>query len=104
MITAMVPSVPPSDSEPTSPMNISAGCALYQRKPREAPTSAPQKTVSSPTRGNVLNFQIGGPAEVAAHVGQHGQRAGRDHRATNGQAIQSIGQVHGIRRADDHDR
>ena len=29
-------------------MNISAGCALYQRKPSEAPTIAPQKIVSSP--------------------------------------------------------
>src|SRR6266852_833583 len=51
MMTAITPSVPPSDNEPTSPMKISAGWALYQRKPNEAPTSAPQNTVSSPTRG-----------------------------------------------------
>src|SRR5208282_5557099 len=37
MITATVPSVPPSASEPTSPMNTSAGCALYQRNPSDAP-------------------------------------------------------------------
>src|SRR5580692_8678379 len=48
MITAIVPSAPPSPSDPTSPMKISAGCALYQRNPNEAPTSAPQNTVSSP--------------------------------------------------------
>jgi hypothetical protein len=31
---------PPSASEPVSPMNILAGCALNQRKPRLAPASA----------------------------------------------------------------
>src|SRR5579859_7804938 len=51
MITAMTPNVPPSESEPTSPMNTSAGCALYQRNPSDAPTSAPHNTVNSPTRG-----------------------------------------------------
>src|SRR2546430_11350822 len=30
MMTAMVPSVPPRDNEPTSPMKTSAGCALYR--------------------------------------------------------------------------
>ena len=42
-----MPSAPPSASEPTSPMNTSAGYELNQRKPRLAPTSAPQNTVSS---------------------------------------------------------
>ena len=42
---------PPSASEPTSPMKISAGCALYQRKPMLAPTMAPQKIVTSLTAG-----------------------------------------------------
>ena len=45
-----MPSAPPSASEPTSPMKISAGYELYQRKPRLAPTSAPQKIVSSADR------------------------------------------------------
>ena len=34
---------------PVSPMKTCAGWALNQRKPIEAPTSAPQKTVTSPT-------------------------------------------------------
>src|SRR5271169_849999 len=51
MATATIPIEPPSASEPTSPMNTSAGCALYQRNPRDEPTSAPQKIVSSPTCG-----------------------------------------------------
>ena len=41
----------PSESAPTSPMKISAGCALYQRKPRLAPVIEPQKIVSSLVRG-----------------------------------------------------
>ena len=46
-----MPSAAPSASEPTSPMKISAGYELYQRKPSDAPTSAPQKTVSSAAGG-----------------------------------------------------
>ena len=49
--TATVPIAPPSASDPTSPINTSAGCALYQRKPIDAPTIAPQKIVNSPTSG-----------------------------------------------------
>ena len=51
MTTATVAIAPPSASDPTSPMKISAGCALYQRKPMLAPTIAPQKIVTSPTIG-----------------------------------------------------
>ena len=42
---------PPRDSEPVSPINIFAGGALYQRNPKHAPTSDPQKIASSPTSG-----------------------------------------------------
>src|SRR6185436_10302270 len=52
MRMATVPSAAPSASEPTSPMNTSAGYELYQRNPNEAPTSAPQKMVSSAAGGN----------------------------------------------------
>src|ERR1700726_928041 len=51
MITATTPIAPPSASDPTSPMNISAGCALYQRNPNDAPTSEPQKITRSPAAG-----------------------------------------------------
>ena len=40
---------PPRDSEPVSPINILAGGALYQRKPKQDPTIEPQKIDSSPT-------------------------------------------------------
>src|ERR1700688_1940072 len=51
MITATVPIAPPSASDPTSPINTSAGCALYHRNPIDDPTIAPQKIVNSPTCG-----------------------------------------------------
>src|ERR1700691_3870778 len=51
IITATVPIAPPSASDPTSPMNTSAGCALYHKNPIAEPTIAPQKIVSSPTCG-----------------------------------------------------
>ena len=60
-------------------MNTSAGCALYHRKPIDAPTIAPQKTVNSRTSGQALQFQIGSECRMAADVGQHGHSAGGDH-------------------------
>src|SRR5688572_26812949 len=47
MRMATVPSAPPSASDPTSPMKMSAGYELYQRNPRLAPTKDPQKIVNS---------------------------------------------------------
>ena len=49
--TATTAIAPPSPSDPTSPMKISAGWALYQRKPRLAPVIEPQKMVSSEVCG-----------------------------------------------------
>jgi hypothetical protein len=51
VITAIVPSAPPSDSAPTSPMNTCAGCALNHRNARPAPAIAEQKISSSPAPG-----------------------------------------------------
>ena len=42
-IIAMAANDPPNESEPVSPMKIFAGGALYQRKPKQAPTTDPQK-------------------------------------------------------------
>ena len=42
-IIAIAASEPPSESEPVSPINIFAGGALYQRKPKHDPTIDPQK-------------------------------------------------------------
>ena len=50
-IIAIAASDPPKDNDPVSPMKIFAGGALYQRKPKHAPTIDPQKIDSSPTSG-----------------------------------------------------
>ena len=50
-IIAMAANDPPNESEPVSPMKIFAGGALYQRKPKHAPTTEPQKIDNSPTSG-----------------------------------------------------
>src|SRR5262249_46638207 len=46
--TATAPSMPPSASEPVSPMKTEAGGALNQRKPSPAPITAPHTTANSP--------------------------------------------------------
>src|SRR5260221_11989004 len=52
---------------------------------------------------DVLNVEVGGPASVAADVGQHGQRASGYHRTADGQALAAVGKIHRIRGAgDDH--
>jgi hypothetical protein len=50
-MTLIVPSAPPSESEPVSPIKTIAGGALNHKKPRPAPTTAPQNTESSSACG-----------------------------------------------------
>ena len=50
-IIATAAKEPPKDKDPVSPIKIFAGGALYQRKPRQDPTIAPQKIAASPTPG-----------------------------------------------------
>ena len=47
--TARHPSAMPRASEPVSPMKMSAGCELNQRKPMQAPASAPANRAGSST-------------------------------------------------------
>ena len=42
-IMAIAAKEPPRESDPVSPIKILAGGALYQRKPKQAPTTEPQK-------------------------------------------------------------
>ena len=45
VIIPTAPREPPSAKDPVSPINIFAGGALNQRKPRQAPIIEPKKTV-----------------------------------------------------------
>ena len=46
--------------------------------------------------GHALEFEVVGKDDVAADVGEHGQRAGGDDGAADGQPVQPVGQVDGI--------
>ena len=50
-IIAIAANEPPKESEPVSPIKIFAGGALYQRKPKQDPTTEPQNIANSPTSG-----------------------------------------------------
>ena len=52
---------------------------------------------------NVLNLQIGGPAVIAAHVGQNRKRSRRDHCAADGEAIETVREVHSVGGTHDYD-
>ena len=49
--TAMQAKAAPNEREPTSPINISAGYELYQRKPSPDPTMPLAKIATSETSG-----------------------------------------------------
>src|SRR5882762_604808 len=53
---------------------------------------------------NVLNLEIGGPAVVAAHVSQNRKRPRRDHRAADGEAIETVREVHSVGGTYDYNR
>ena len=52
--------------------------------------------------GHALQFKVVGKDHVAADIGEHGQRAGGDDGAADGQTVEAVGQVHRVRRADQH--
>src|SRR5229473_8086904 len=51
---------------------------------------------------DVLDIEVRRPAVVAADVGQHREGASRDDRASDGETIQPVSQIHGVGRADNH--
>ena len=64
----------------------------------------PQKTVTSLTMGHALQFEVIREHGVAADIGKHRERRGGDDCAADGQAVQTIRQVHGIARTDNDQR
>src|SRR5712675_2241855 len=53
--------------------------------------------------GDVLDFEVGGPAKIAADVSEDGESACRDYGAADGQAVQAVGEIYGVRGAHDDD-
>ena len=48
---------------------------------------------------HALQLKIIGEDHVAADIGQHGERAGGDDGAADREAIETVGQIHGVARA-----
>ena len=100
--TAIAPSAPPSASEPVSPMNTAAGGALYQRNPSPPPISAATKISDLAGPGHEMHAEVVGEVDPPDHVGDHPERARRDHHRHDRQPVEPVGQVHRVGRADDH--
>ena len=87
----------PSASEPTSPMKTSAGWALNQRKPRRGADerAAEDRQLAGPR--DVRDEQVVRHEGVTGDVGE--DRVGRrgDERAADGEAVEPVGEVHGVR-------
>ena len=49
---------------------------------------------------DVADAQVGGELRVACEVGHHAEDGGRDEHAADGEAVQAVGEVHGVRAAD----
>src|SRR5216684_4103694 len=52
--------------------------------------------------GHFLQLQVFREIGVSADVGQHRQRSGGDDRASDGQSVEPVGEIHGVARSDDH--
>src|SRR5580692_10828273 len=53
---------------------------------------------------DVSDVEVGGPAIIAAHIGEYCQRTSRNHGAANREAIESVRQVYRVRRPGNDDR
>ena len=50
----------------------------------------------------MLEFEVIGKDDVAADIGEHGERAGGDDGAADGQPVEAVGKVDGVGGADQH--
>ena len=99
--TAIAPSMPPSASEPVSPMKIEAGGALNQRKPRPGADHRAAQHRQFAGAGDVVDLQIVGEHRVADEIGDQAEACRGDHHRHDGEAVEAVGQVHGVAGADD---
>ena len=91
-------SAPPNAIEPVSPMNTSAGKALYQRKPIEAPISAAARIARSSCEDRALADVAG--ADVRDH-GDRREREQRDDPGARGEAVDPVREVRTVGGARD---
>ncbi len=53
--------------------------------------------------GHALQLEVVGEDDVAADVGEHGERAGGDDGAADGEAVEAVGEVDGVGGAHEHE-
>ena len=73
--------------------------------PQESKRSADERAAKNselPDFWNVLDIEIRRPAKVAADIGEYGKRSRSDDGAADGQAVQTVSEIHGVRRTDNH--
>src|ERR1700719_3926104 len=80
------------------------GMGVVPKKTKRSADQRATKNGKSANPRNILNFKVSGPAKIAAPVGEHGERAGSDDRAADGQAVETVGEIHGIRCSGNYQR
>ncbi len=75
---------------------------VVPQESQRGPNQRPAKHGKFPDFRDVLNVEIGSPAKVAADVRKHRKGPRCNHRATDGQPVQAVGEIHGVRRAHNH--
>ena len=76
---------------------------VVPEKPDTRPHHRPAKHSELTHHRHPLHLQVVRKHGMAAHIGQHRQRPGRDDRAPDRQPIQPIRQIHRIARSGNHD-
>src|ERR1700675_879603 len=75
--------------------NFRGMCVVPKKTKRSAYKRAAKNGKFANSR-NVLNLKISRPTKIAADVSEHRECPGSDDRASDGQAVETISQVHGV--------
>src|ERR1700730_4706652 len=80
------------------------GMGVVPKKTKRSADQRATKNGKFANARNILNFKVSGPAKIAAHVGEHRERPGSDNRASDGQAVETVSEIHGVRCSGNHPR
>ena len=99
--TAMVPSAPPSASEPVSPHENH--CRRRVEPQKSKPRTDQRATYDGQfTRSrHVMNLQVAGEFDVAREIRNEAECGGGDHHRNNGQTVETVGEIDRIAGAGD---
>src|SRR5215472_9203266 len=75
---------------------------VVPQEPERSPDERAAKNSKLANFGDVLDVEIRGPAKIAADVGKYCKRARSDNGAADSEAVETVGEVDGVRRTDNH--